>query len=61
MKIIQHGRYYEPPQTANCRNCRCIFSYEDNEVREERVAADYTPRYVRCPECGWEIEVEDES
>ena len=48
VKIIRHGRLRE----CGCFNCRCIFSFEEEDIGKELV---YTPRYamyVKCPECG---------
>lgn len=58
--VIQHGKCYEPPLMANCRNCRCIFSYEKEDTKAQEVGGDYDyDPIVQCPECGWPIEVED--
>lgn len=58
--VIQHGRFYEPPMTANCRNCRCIFSYDAVDVKPVPVGGDYdVDNAVECPECGWNVYTED--
>lgn len=48
IKIIQHGRLRE----CNCFNCRCIFSFEKEDTKEELVGILEYATYVECPECG---------
>lgn len=58
--VIQHGKFYDPPDTANCRNCRCIFSYGEEDKRDKVIGGDYDVyKAVTCPECGWDFEVEE--
>lgn len=48
IKIIQHGRLRE----CNCFNCRCIFSFEKEDTKEELVGISEYATCVECPECG---------
>lgn len=47
-KIIQHGRLRE----CVCFNCRCIFSFEEENIEKESVYTPGCTTYVKCPECG---------
>ena len=48
IKIIQHGRLRE----CGCFNCRCIFSFEEEDIEKELVYTSRYAMYVKCPECG---------
>lgn len=48
IKIIRHGRLRE----CVCFNCRCIFSFEEEDIEKESVYTPGCTMYVKCPECG---------
>ena len=53
--IIKHGilwRQEHFPKYTECPNCRCTFTFEQEDVKAEEDAEFFpTYHYVKCPEC----------
>lgn len=56
MDIIKHGKNYHE---ITCPYCGCVFSYLDGMLKTDVITrrADNS-RYVRCPECVEDIDIE---
>lgn len=59
IEIIKRGT----KKTCTCKNCGCIFSYEDEDIKAESYHAldimqmgdDEYKELVRCPQCDEKI------
>lgn len=59
IKIIKRGT----KKTCTCKNCGCVFSYEDEDIEVETYHAldimqmgdDSYKEYVQCPQCDEEV------
>lgn len=56
MDIIKHGKnYYE----ITCPYCGCVFGYLDGMIRTDVITRrDDNSRFLRCPECVEEVDIE---
>ena len=59
IKVLAHGNQH---LQAVCPNCGCVFEYSAEDVHREQktvglIAWDVIIRVVRCPECGFRINV----
>ena len=54
IKVIKHGNRFKET-THQCEKCNCIFSYDDNYRRTQKVdiyGNKYLAYTIQCPECG---------
>lgn len=59
IEIIKRGT----KKTCTCRECGCVFSYEDEDIEVETYHAldimqmgdDSYKEYVQCPQCNKEV------
>ena len=69
MKVIKHGDKLN--MQRKCKDCNCVFEYEKNDIRTEYdwmtddvgiifqryLKVAYVIEYVKCPDCGKQIEI----
>lgn len=48
IRVIKHGTQ----RTCSCYNCGCIFTFEREDVRSEKMSENEYTKGVKCPECG---------
>ncbi len=51
MKIIREGRKPATEWTIECKQCGCIFSFDDSDVKSDQREGDW----VHCPTCNQAI------
>lgn len=57
MKIIKPGKI-KPDRRVTCAHCECEFEYEHSDTYYYLGTwSEY--RFVRCPECGYQIVVDN--
>lgn len=47
IKVVKHGH---APYRMTCRNCECVFTFEDSDIKNNGCQWDYC-EYIYCPEC----------
>lgn len=57
MKILQHGRYVDNPETQRVCDitcacgCRFLFTNRDPAIERDNYC-EKIPAYIKCPECN---------
>ena len=57
IKIIKHGH---AQYKATCKYCKCIFSFEDADIQNNRCQWDWC-EWVICPECHRQNDISSRS
>ena len=47
IRVIEHGHY----RTYSCYKCRCIFTFEKEDVKVEQTSMNEYRSFVECPDC----------
>lgn len=47
IKVIKHGEMRQ----CTCYNCRCIFTFEKEDVKHEQTGPNEMEHVVECPDC----------
>lgn len=59
MKIIKHGKYYEPvikhgnrSRVITCEICKCVFQYKNADIKQyHSPLTGAEVKVIKCPEC----------
>lgn len=54
IKIIKHGS----KRSVECKNCGCIFSYEQEDISSIKTSINEFTYYIKCPDCKHDVTVD---
>ena len=55
IKIIRKGTR----KIQECKECGCLFSYEEEDVKTKSIMLVYYEKYINCPQCKKNITLEE--
>ncbi len=49
IKILKHGKKI---YTIECKNCGCLFQFNDEDIKHEHSGYNGSYVSIKCPDCG---------